>query len=271
MDSKYSIIFTDLDGTILKNDKTISDCTSSVLKGLHEKGMLWVVATARPEAAISCYEELKYADALITLNGARIRLQDKVISNGFVKEDALKLVSFLLNKDLILTLETSRGIFGNIRIPEWETPKTDDLIELIKSVDVYKILVAGSNHNLPTIKEDRNSFCDGGQTEQIVKDAISSAGTFDVAYYSVAEGWLYQIMSRNATKWKGIKLVLETEGIDVSEAVYFGDDNDDVDSIKNCGLGVAMGNAIDRVKAIADLIAPSNEDDGVAKIIDALC
>ena len=264
--NKYSVVFTDLDGTILTNDKKITGRTFDALKSLREKGILWAVATARPEVAITFYDEINYADAFITLNGAKIRFHNQVISNGFRTEDALAILNDLMKEDgLVITVETSEGIFGNIEIPEWETPKIDDLSSLIKTVDVYKILVAGRTHQLPTIKEDKDLFCDAQQLEKRVTGSIES---FDSVYFSVAEGWLYQIMSKNATKWKGAELFLKTEGIDPADAVYLGDDNDDIDSIRNCGLGVAMGNAIDRVKEAADVIAPSNEEDGVAVIID---
>ncbi|MCR4702831.1 MAG: HAD-IIB family hydrolase [Saccharofermentans sp.] len=268
---KYSIVFTDLDGTLLKKDKTISERTMQVIKNIRRKGILWVVATARPEVAINMYDELKYADALITLNGARIRLHDKVISNGFTPEEARKILKVLTLKDgLVLTVETSGGIFGNIEIPEWETPEVEDFTSLVDTYDIYKILIAGRDHELPTIRQDRESFCSIEELDKTVKDSITSAGLKDSVYFSVAEGWLYQIMSRNATKWKGCELILKTEGISAGQAVYFGDDNDDADCISNAGLGVAMGNAIDRVKEVSDITAPSNEEDGVAKVLEEL-
>ena len=268
---KYSIVFTDLDGTLLKKDKTISDRTMQAIKNIRGKGVLWVVATARPEVAVNMYDELKYADALITLNGARIRLHDKVISNGFTPEEARKILKVLTQKDgLVLTVETSGGIFGNIEIPEWETPEVEDFTSLVDTYDIYKILIAGRNHELPTIRQDRESFCSIEELDKTVNDSITSAGLKDSVYFSVAEGWLYQIMSRNATKWKGCELILKTEGISAGQAVYFGDDNDDADCISNAGLGVAMGNAIDRVKEVSDITAPSNEEDGVAKILEEL-
>ena len=268
---KYSIVFTDLDGTLLKKDKTISDRTMQAIKDIRDKGVLWVVATARPEVAVNMYDELKYADALITLNGARIRLHDKVISNGFTPEEARKILEVLTQEDgLVLTVETSGGIFGNIEIPEWETPKVEDLISLVDIYDIYKILVAGRDHELPTIRQDRESFCSIEELDKTVKESITSTGLKESVYFSVVEGWLYQMMSRNATKWKGCELVLKTEDICAGQAVYFGDDNDDADCISNAGLGVAMGNAIERVKDAADITALSNEEDGVAKVLEEL-
>ena len=268
---KYSAVFTDLDGTILTTDKKITERTAKALKGLKEKGILWVVATARPEISIVCYDEIRFADALITLNGAKIKIHDRVISNGFSKEDAVAIIKELQEKNFLITLETSEGIFGNVVIPEWETPKVDDLVALAETVDVYKILVFGCDHQLPTIAEDRTKFAGVEEIEKNINGIFAATGLEDAAYYSVAEGWLYQIMSKNATKWKGVELVLKTEGISAGEAIYFGDDNDDIESISNCGLGVAMGNAIDKVKAASDVIAPSNDEDGVAQIIEEKC
>ncbi len=77
-------------------------------------------------------------------------------------------------------------------------------------------------------------------------------------------------MSTSATKWNGVRRLLEREGIDVSEAVYFGDDHDDVESIRNIGYGVAMGNAIEEVKNVADTVTATNEEDGVAQILEKI-
>ena len=56
----------------------------------------------------------------------------------------------------------------------------------------------------------------------------------------------------------------------MSEAVYFGDDHDDVESIRNIGYGVAMGNAIEEVKNVADTVTTTNEEDGVAQILEKI-
>lgn len=75
-------------------------------------------------------------------------------------------------------------------------------------------------------------------------------------------------MSNEVTKWNGIKQMLSYFGVSLSEAVYFGDNNDDIEPIKNCGLGVAVSNAIPSVLDIGDRIIDSNDMDGVAKFIE---
>ena len=81
----------------------------------------------------------------------------------------------------------------------------------------------------------------------------------------------YMIMGAAATKWNGIQAMLKAVGIHSREAVYFVDDYDDIESIKNCGMGVAVSNAIEEVLAIADSVAESNDMDGVARYIEENC
>ncbi len=235
-------VFTDLDGTVLRNDKTISDRTMQAIRAFREKGGIWAVASARPERAISAmYKEFTEADALITLNGARIKFGDTVISNGFSSDSAAKALSAVLSQDdLIVVLETSKGIFGNIEIPEWNTPKVPDLLSLLKEVDLYKILIAGKEHKLSSVTIPTEPLCPSEEIPDRIRKILSENGLSEDAYFTVAE------------------------------AVYFGDDHDDVESIRNIGYGVAMGNAIEEVKNVADMVTGTNEEDGVAQILEKI-
>ena len=77
-----------------------------------------------------------------------------------------------------------------------------------------------------------------------------------------------QIMNTTATKWNGIKTMLDICNCSPDETVYFGDDQDDIEPIKRCGQGVAVSNGIEEVKAAADYVTDSNDADGVAKFIE---
>ena len=87
-------------------------------------------------------------------------------------------------------------------------------------------------------------------------------------YYTAANNTLVQIMSKNATKWNGNKATLEALNDSQTEAVYFGADNDDIEPIRMCGIGVAVSNAIKAVTNAADYITGSNDEDGVAHFIE---
>lgn len=90
----------------------------------------------------------------------------------------------------------------------------------------------------------------------------------DGLHCTVANGYLVQIMSKDAKKKEGVREMLSAFGIMPEEAVYFGDDFDDAESMQFCGLGVAVENAIPEVKAVADEVALGNDEDGVARWIE---
>ena len=75
-------------------------------------------------------------------------------------------------------------------------------------------------------------------------------------------------MHNSATKYNAIKILVDNYGYTLNEIVAFGDDYNDVEMLRECGIGVAMTNAIEEAKAVADYICESNNDDGVAKWIE---
>lgn len=241
-------VITDLDRTLLHTDKSLSEYTCAALKKCHDRGMLLMAATARPERAILTYQNQIGFDAMTTLNGARIILPHGVIENGITPSGAeVILKKVIMIPDLILSLETEKGIFSNVPIPEWNATVFNGFPALPTDGIIYKILLSSKENNI----------------QMDVKKALTAD-----TYMTVAEGKLIQIMSTASTKWNGIKTMLKSAGIDSNDAVYFGDDNDDVEPIKNCGVGVAVSNAIKEVPDTADFITESNDMDGVARYLE---
>ncbi len=243
---RVKVIITDLDRTLLHTDKTISEYTCSVLKQCRRRGMLLMAATARPERAILSYCEQIGFDAVTTLNGARIILPHGTIENGIAPSSVKSILQKVIRiPGIVLSLETAEGIFSNVPIPEWNSTVYKGFPALPTESEVYKILLS-SRKNIQA------------EMEKILTEDT---------YMTVAEGTLIQIMSAAATKWNGIRAMLEATGIRPEDTVYFGDDNDDIEPIKNCGVGVAVSNAIERVLEAADHVTESNDMDGVARYI----
>ena len=206
-----------------------------------------MAATARPERTVTEYHEQIRFDAMTVTNGARILLPDRRIVNGLSKESAEKILTGICkHPDIILSVETSIGFYASEDIPGWEPTIYNDFPELPAEAEVYKILVSSKHHS--------------------IFSAVEASLTED-AYHTVAGGSLIQIMSRCATKWNGVKAMLNAFGLSPEDVVYFGDDNDDIEAIRRCGTGVAVANAIEPVCAVADAITESNDDDGVARFI----
>ena len=81
-------------------------------------------------------------------------------------------------------------------------------------------------------------------------------------------GDILEVVSPHRGKWAGVLWICENEGIDPTEVLAIGDDRNDTDMIEHAGIGVAMGNAVESVKDVADYVTGSNEEDGAARAIE---
>lgn len=241
-------IISDLDRTLLHTDKSVSEHTIAVLKKCHDHGILIMAASARPLRDILIYNNLIGFDATTATNGAVISLPQNLLEIGISYESGEKILSAILQyPDVFLSIETSKGLYSNRGIPVWKPVIWDKFPTLPEDIILYKILA--SSQQKPLYK------------------GIETTLTDDV-YHTIANNDLIQIMSKEATKWNGIKQMLSHFNISPNDAVYFGDDNDDREPIENCRLGVAVSNAIPSVLDVADRITDSNDMDGVANFIE---
>lgn len=246
----YKAIIVDLDRTLLHTDKTISRYTAEVFGRCKEKGIKLMVATARPYRTMTQFCEVIDFDAISATNGARIICGDYRKEYGLCPESADRILTALKHyPDFRVTLETGEEAYSNKPIEDYDSVISDDLAAVAREEGAIKILIS----------------LDAPDVLETVKGMLS-----DDLYYTVANGHLIQIMSKSATKWSGVKAMLDISNISATETAYFGDDYDDVEPIRMCGVGVAVSNAIDEVKAVADYIAESNDDDGVAKFIERM-
>lgn len=242
----YRAVIVDFDRTLLHTDKAISGYTAGVLRKWQEAGACLFAATARPERAITEYCGIIAFDAVTTLNGARTVTPGAVFEYPIACDEAESVLEQLHGvPGAFISVETDNGIYSNRDFPLWQPAVMEDLRGLPGERRIYKVLA--SHPEIPA-------------------DGIPVVLP-DNTYSTVADRKLLQVMSRSATKWNGVRKMLEAYGIDPAQAVYFGDDNDDIEPIRNCGCGVAVSNALDCVKGIADYITGSNDGDGVAAFL----
>jgi len=241
-------IVVDLDRTLLRTDKSLSPYTISTLRECKSRGIRIMVATARPLRTTVQFDRVVGFDAMTVSNGARVLCGKQRIEYGIRTESAHRVLQTLLGqKELKITLETGDCAYSNMPIEDYETILSNDLCKIAEREGALKIL----------------AHVDGGL------NAISSHLPDDL-YFTVAHGYLLQIMSREATKWNGIQTMLKRSNLSAEEAVYFGDDQDDIEPLRHCGIGVSVANGIDEAKAAADYVTGSNDEDGVAKFIQRI-
>lgn len=241
-------IIVDLDRTLLHTDKTLSAHTIKILKECKRCGIKIMVATARPLRAAEQYCDLIDFDAMVVSNGARIIYRNQRTDYGISQRSTERLLNALKHyPNMRITLETGDCAYSNYPIEDYETVLTDNLVGIANKEGALKILVhLDSEETLPLVQKEL--------TEDL--------------YYTIAHSYLLQIMNTSATKWNGIKAMLDVCNCSPNETAYFGDDHDDVEPIKMCGLGVAVSNGIAEAKAVSDYVTESNDSDGVAKFIE---
>jgi len=247
------MIVSDLDSTLLRTDKTISDYTANILRRCREKGLKLVFATARPKRTVVHFLGDFATDALVLHNGAVVTAGEKVLSRCGIGAEVSRRILQSISRDYpnaTLSVEIDDLNYSNFDMKQtW--PYDDGVISDFTDLPNHpadKITVGVSSH------EDIARF---------------SAYLPDDLYIQMCDGQLGLVMHKGATKWAGIQEVSAYFGIPAAQTVAFGDDYNDITMLKGCGIGVAVANAIDEVKAAADYICAANDDDGVAKWLEA--
>lgn len=250
MDIKMIVM--DLDRTMLRTDKSISEYTRNILSKCKRNGIKLVIASARAKRSVINIANDIGCDDIICLNGAMIIINDKVFDKKPINKDIAQ--EFIVKlKDMFpkskLSAEIDDFIYANF-----------DLNEMIPNVANF---IMTDFNNIPN---DVDKIIIGLENKKDI-EKINSILPKDL-YGKIAVENLLQIMSCEATKLNGIKLLAEYYNIGLNEIAAFGDDNDDIEMIKHCGCGVAVANAIKEVLSVANYITESNEYDGVAKWIE---
>lgn len=256
------MIVLDLDETLLHTDKTISLFSEEILQKACDRGIKIVFATARPIRATIEYQKQVRCDAVICHNGTVTLSEGKKIGNcqGVPIEDAIKILNTLQKKypNKKLSIEINDMIYANFDVSVF-WGKTDKDREMLKTSTVHTDF-----SDLPNFNADKVLVEVDSETEyQEIQDILTPN-----LYAQLSDGGkLCIIMNKSATKFNAIKQLAVLWNIPISQITAFGDDYNDIEMILNCGVGVAMKNAIAEVLQVADIVTDSNNEDGVAKYI----
>ena len=247
------MIVTDLDNTLLRTDKTISDYTAQTLNKCREKNIKIVFATARP-ARVAQYDKFS-PDAVIADNGAVIDCRGKIVNKINISNKTLNLlIKELISSDNVIhiTVETGEYLLTNYTGEPWDA-----------HANKWKLIY---NDFSSEMKETATKLAVEYKDISWLKNLMKNYPDLHL-YENTGEPWS-QIMHISSTKQNAVKILADYYNYDLSEVAAFGDDYNDVEMLRECGVGVAVANAIDEAKAAADFICESNDNDGVAKWVE---
>jgi hypothetical protein len=245
-------VVTDLDQTLLRTDKSVSDYTVGVLACCRKRGIKVIYATARSTQAAVDYTARFTPDVFIGYGGALVTEGDKVIHRiGIDADTSRRLIGALDAMDVkpyIYAVNEKTAVFNKKDFYDNEDRhyKYSDFTV----IDPDGFLKISPRSDYPErIREIAEDFPE--------LDMIQYTGEY-----------LYRFAHRDALKHNALAKTLEYLGIGAGETAAFGDDINDTEMVRMCGFGVAVANAVDEVKAAARYICGSNDEDGVARWIE---
>lgn len=245
------IIFFDIDGTLVNYESiTLSERTKEVLKKLQENGVKICIATGRASSTLPKFEGIQF-DAYLTFNGSYCYTKDgdEIFNNPIARDDVKKLLKNAERIGKPVSIAVSSRLAANGSSPDLEAYYSfaslkleiaENFNEIIETDDVYQVMLA----------------CSKDEHSEMLKsvDSVKITGWWEKAI---------DIIPGDGGKGRGIEEILAYYGIDKSESMAFGDGGNDIEMLQAVGVGVAMGNASDDVKSIADDICGYVAEDGI--------
>ncbi|ALS00985.1 HAD family hydrolase [Enterococcus silesiacus] len=278
MDVKAIVL--DIDGTLLNDEKKMTNQTKEALIAAQRNGIKVILASGRPTPGMLKYvEELKmdqYNGLIVSYNGAHVldvSTQRELFSQPLSIENSKTILEHLKQFDVkpmiakdgymyvnnvfdgMLDLGSPDGLFniieyesrgGNFQLCE----KTD--LAAFVDFPLHKILVAA-----------QPEYLQGNWQNILAPFEHSVSGMFSAPMY-------FEFTDQGIDKANALEQTLKPLGIHQEHIISFGDGHNDLSLINYAGMGVAMGNAVTELKNVADKITTSNNEEGIAKALAEL-
>ena len=261
---QYKLIAMDMDGTLLNSDRQISERTKRALFAARDKGVIITLATGRMYASAKPFaEELALEVPLITYNGALVKnavTEEVYLHNPVPYEVALRIVKLAEAGDFHVNLYLHDKLYVK------EINDYTRLYMSISQMPAYPVGVLSQFFTeAPTKILVIGEAADLSELAKMIKEEVG-----DEAEVTKSHPNFLEVMSYKSNKGRALAELAAKWGITSAEVMAFGDNYNDLPMLKYAGLGVAMGNAPAEVRELADLVADTNDREGLAQVIERL-
>lgn len=272
------VIIMDVDGTLTNSKKQITPKTKEMLIEAQNKGIKLVLASGRPVSGlIGLAKELemeKHHGLLVSFNGSKVvdcQTKEVLFNQTMRIEDAREVLEHMKNFKVYPMIDKGNYLFVNDVYKGMITYQNE-------KIDIIQYEARGGNFKLCEI-EDLSSFVDfplnkiltAGDPEYLNEHYQDMMEPFKERLNCMFTAPFYfEFTAKGIDKAKALDSVLKPMGFQQEEMVAFGDGDNDATMLSYAGIGVAMDNAQDSLKKIADKITLSNEEDGIAVMLETL-
>jgi Cof subfamily protein (haloacid dehalogenase superfamily) len=249
------LIALDIDGTLLSGQLTVLPKTKAALQAVAAKGHHVVLASSRPPRSVrNIAESLELpSSVMISCGGAYVLVGNQILFEQTLSPElATAIIGRVRNKGLHTSLYSAENWFveqddywaaQEAKIVNFTPTLVGDL--LTHTDKVHKFLVMGKAEEIATFQEELRS-------SNLKVDAVLSKPIY------------CEVNPHNVHKASAVERVARHFALTLSDVIAFGDGENDLTMIREVGIGVAMGNAVPSVKAVAKLVTASNDEDGIA-------
>jgi len=260
--NSYKLIAIDMDGTLLNRHNEISAENLNLLHQLIASNVKIAIATGRPTLGLEKYVSLLDFDfPAVTYNGAVISL---------IKDKKILFSQSLNIKDVDMIIRFGKE--HNLSMCVW----SNDTLYVFDAVDPFVCEYKNQFDANPVLIVDTNNVIEQGIVKILFLNASKVLESIEKiliprlvetrTFFTSKRGNL-EFINETVSKGNALIFLSKYYGFDLQETVAIGDSETDLPMITLAGLGIAMGNAVDNVKAVANFTTLSNDDDGVAYAI----
>lgn len=267
---KYKAVFCDLGGTLLDDDKNLSNKAKDVIKRYVEKGGIFVINTGGTHVTATKYErQLALGNQkikIISLQGAMIKGSDgKILHTAKIENEiAIEIIDKLLlrglyvqahDEDCVLVKEEDEASLDYKKKSDVTLKAVGNLSKYLRKTNTcpLKIFAEIDPKEADEYLKAFESYKDKGVTFRVGKEKF------------------LEFVSSKAGKYNGMKKACEIFGLSTNDVMAIGDNANDFDAVQKAGFGVAVANGKEQVKAVASYVCESNNDDGAVKTIEKYC
>lgn len=265
----YRVIALDLDGTLTNNAKEVTPKTREALLKAQDDGCTIVLASGRPtfgiEPVAECLELSTRGGFILSYNGGKIinwKSKEEIygkhlpedmipIIYKYAKEHGYALLGYV-GREIVTEMPDDEYVKEESRINKMQIRKVDNLLDNIEKHPT-KLLMTGKPADMMKAEEELCTLV--GNRMAVFRSAP----------------FFMELVPNGIDKAQSLLRLLSTLNFTPSDLIAFGDGYNDISMLHLAGMGVAMANAAPEVRAEADYVTLSNEEDGVAAAIERLC
>lgn len=265
--SKYDLIAFDMDGTLLDSQKRIRPDSLKMIDIATKAGKIVCLSTGRCLPELKDYElALSSMPYFICISGALIydNKNHSVLSSTSIPDKTAKqLFERVKNKDLMIHILSDKSILEKDKIEQMPLFHMKNYMNAFRKIvyQVDDIVKAYETEKFPLYKI--NLFSKSVEKrEQLLKDLADINLT-----YTFSEITSLECTAKGVSKAAGLEILCKKLNIPLEKTIAVGDADNDLEIMKSAGLSVAMGNANEKIKSIADVIVKDNDSGGCAQAI----